>query len=131
MLFGHFDYAAFISIFAYASGSVVVPVVLVSLAHELGFSLESGGMTAGGALHLGRTLAMVISMLLCGFIAGRWGKRRSFGWSVMLVAIGMGLCAVAPTYGVLFLALMLAGFGEGVIEGLVTPRMPFGRSGYW
>jgi len=121
MLFGHFDYAAFISIFAYASGSVVVPVVLVSLAHELGFSLESGGMTAGGALHLGRTLAMVISMLLCGFIAGRWGKRRSFGWSVMLVAIGMGLCAVAPTYGILLLALMLAGFGEGIIEGLVTP----------
>jgi len=121
MLFGHFDYAAFISIFAYASGSVVVPVVLVSLAHELEFSLESGGMTAGGALHLGRTLAMVISMLLCGFIAGRWGKRRSFGWSVMLVTIGMALCAVAPTYGVLFLALMLAGFGEGMIEGLVTP----------
>jgi len=121
MLFGHFDYAAFISIFAYASGSVVVPVVLVSLAHELDFSLERGGMTAGGALHLGRTLAMVISMLLCGFIAGRWGKRRSFGWSVMLVTIGMGLCAIAPTYGVLFLALMLAGFGEGVIEGLVTP----------
>ena len=33
----------------------------------------------------------------------------------------MALCAVAPGYGVLFLALVVAGFGEGVIEGLATP----------
>ena len=51
MTFGRYDYAAFTSFFAYAAGSVVVPVALVSLARDLGFSLEQGGMTAGGALH--------------------------------------------------------------------------------
>jgi MFS family permease len=121
MDFGRFDYAAFMAFLAYAAGSVVVPVVLVLLARELGFSLEKGGMSAGGALHLGRTVPMVLSMLLCGFAAGRWGKRRTFGWSVVLMGLGMGLCALAPGYGLLFLALMLAGAGEGVIEGLATP----------
>jgi MFS family permease len=121
MSFGRFDYAAFLSFFAYASGSVVVPVALVALARDLGFSLEEGGMAAGGALHLGRTVPMVAAMALCGFAAGRWGKRRTFGVSVLLMGIGMGLCALAPRYGILFLALMIAGIGEGVIEGLATP----------
>ncbi len=69
MTFGRYDYAAFTSFFAYASGSVVVPVALVQLARGLGFSLESGGMSAGGALHLGRTVPMMAAMLLCGFLA--------------------------------------------------------------
>ena len=75
MTFGRYDYAAFLTFFAYASGSIVVPVALVILARDLGFSLESGGMTAGGALQLGRTVPMVGTMLLCGFAAGRWGTR--------------------------------------------------------
>ncbi len=121
MSFGRFDYAAFLTFFAYAAGSVVIPVVLVTLAHDLRFPLESGGMTAGGVLHLGRSLPMVVSMLLCGFMAGWWGKRRTLGWSVLLMATGMGLCAISPGYGILLLALILAGCGEGVIEGLATP----------
>lgn len=121
MKFGMYDFAAFNSFFAYAGGSVVVPVALVLLARDLGFSLEDGGMTAGGALHLGRTLPMVISLLLCGFLAGRWGKRRTMGISVAVMGIGVLLCAIAPVYGVLFVAVMIAGLGEGVVEGLATP----------
>lgn len=121
MVFGRYDCAAFLTYFAYASGSVVVPVALVALAHNLGFSLEEGGMTAGGALQLARTFPMVAAMLLCGFAAGHWGTRRTLGVSVLLMGMGMLLCAFAPAYGVLFLALMLAGVGEGVIEGLATP----------
>ena len=121
MTFRRYDYAAFSSFFTYAAGSVIVPVALVSLARDLGFSLESGGMTAGGALHLGRTIPMVVAMLLCGFAAGRWGKRKTFGAAVVLMGVGIALCAFAPVYGVLFLALMVAGFGEGIIEGLATP----------
>ena len=121
MAFGRYDYAAFAAFFAYAAGSVVVPVALVSLARDLGFSLEHGGMSAGGALHLGRTLSMVAAMLLCGFAAGRWGKRWTLGTSTALMGAGVLLCALAPGYGVLLFALALAGLGEGVIEGLATP----------
>ena len=121
MTFGRYDYAAFCSFFAYASGSVVVPVALVLLARDLGFTLEDGGMTAGGALHLGRTMLMVVALLLSGFAAGRWGKRRTMGMAVAMMGLGVMLCAAAPIYGVLFIALMVAGMGEGIIEGLATP----------
>lgn len=121
MTFGRYDYAAFNIYFAYAAGSVIVPVALVSLARDLEFSLESGGMSAAGALHLGRTATMVVTMLLCGFAAGRWGKRRTLGVAVVVMGLGVALCAVAPAYGVLLLALVLAGCGEGVIEGIGTP----------
>jgi MFS family permease len=121
MTFGRYDYASFNTFISFAAGSVIIPVALVSLARDLGFSLEVGGMTAGGALHLGRTIPMVAAMLLCGFAAGRWGKRKTFGAAVGLMGVGVALCALAPVYGVLFLALMVAGLGEGVIEGLSTP----------
>lgn len=121
MTFGRYDYATFGTFIAYAAGSVIVPVALVSLARDLGFPLESGGMSAAGALHLGRTATMVATLLLCGFAAGRWGKRRIFGLAVALVGLAIALCASAPSYGVLFLALVLAGCGEGVIEGIATP----------
>jgi MFS family permease len=121
MTFGRYDYAAFNTYFAYAAGSVIVPVALVSLARDLGFSLESGGMSAAGALHLGRTATMVATMLLCGFAAGRWGKRKTLGVAVVVMGLGVALCAVAPAYSVLLLALVLAGCGEGVIEGIGTP----------
>ncbi len=121
MSFGRFDYAAFITFIVYAAGSVAIPIVLVALARELGFSLEQGGMSAGGALSLGRTMPMVVSMLLSGILAGKWGKRRSLGWAVSLMGLGIGLSAISPGYTFLLLALMIAGIGEGVIEGLATP----------
>src|SRR5579884_2032200 len=64
---------------------------------------------------------MVASLLLCGFWAGRWGKRRTLGLAVLGMGLGMSLCALAPAYGFVLLALALAGLGEGVIEGLSTP----------
>ncbi len=121
LVFGRFDYAAFLSFFVYAAGTVVLPVTLVALADDLGFSLAQGGMTAGGALHLFRTVAIVASMLLCGFVAGRTGKRLAIGFALLLLTAGLALCATAPTYGVLLAALLLAGCGEGTIEGLATP----------
>lgn len=121
MTFGLYDYALFTSFFAYAAGSVVIPVALVALARDLNFSLESGGMTAGGGLHFGRTVPMMAGMLVCGFAAGFWGKRRTLGAAVALMAVGLLLCAAAPAYALLLLALMVAGFAEGIIEGLATP----------
>jgi MFS family permease len=118
---GRYDFASFLMYFVYAAGSLVIPISLVALARELGFSLEKGGLTAGGSLQIGRTLSIVATMLLCGFAAGRYGSRATLGWSVLLVGAGLALCAAAPSYGVLFLALVVAGVGEGVVEGLATP----------
>jgi fucose permease len=64
---------------------------------------------------------MVISMILCGWIAGQLGKARTLGISMLLMGIGILFCAISPVYGFIFLALIIAGTGEGLIEGLATP----------
>lgn len=121
MQFGWYDGAAFLSMVVYALGSVIVPVALVAVARDLGFSLEGGGMGRGGALQLARSVPMVATMLLCGFAAGRWGKRRSLGAAILVLGVGIAGAALSPAYGALFLAVMVAGLGEGVVEGLLTP----------
>lgn len=121
MKFGRYDYAAFSCFTGYACCSVVVPVVLIELARSLNFPLTDGGMGAGGALQLGRSIPMVFAMLFCGFAAGRWGKVPTLGVSLLIMAAGIMLASAAPAYGLLFLAVAIAGLGEGVIEGLATP----------
>ncbi len=121
MIFGRYDYAAFSALFSYASVSVVIPVALVSLARELGFDLESGGFAAGGALELSRSAGILLTMILSGFIAGKYGKRRTLGIAAILVGIGMLICSYAPAYSFVFVAIGIAGLGEGVIEALITP----------
>lgn len=118
---GRYDYATYATYIAYSSCSVIVPVILIEIARSLNFPLESGGQGAGGALQVGRSFFMVVAMIFCGFAAGKWGKRLTVGGSVLLMGLGIGIAAVAPSYGIIFLALAVAGFGEGIVEGLCTP----------
>lgn len=118
---GRYDYATYMTYISYSSCSVIIPVVLIEIARTLNFPLESGGQGAGGALQIGRSLFMVLAMIFCGFAAGKWGKRFTIGTSVILMGLGIGIASVAPSYGIIFLALAVAGFGEGIIEGLCTP----------
>ena len=92
MHFGRFDYASFSCFACYAAGSVVIPVALLPISQSLGFSLDKGGMTEGGALHIARTIPIVFAMIACGFIAGRFGKRITMGISVLLYSVGNSYC---------------------------------------
>jgi fucose permease len=60
-------------------------------------------------------------MIICGFLGARFGKRLTLGYSILAMGIGIGLCAIAPNYSILFTAILIAGLGEGIIEGLATP----------
>jgi len=119
--FGRYDLANFFCFGSYAACSVAIPMVLVALAKDLRFPLSQGGMAAGGALQLGRSIPMVAAMLLSGFSAGRFGKLRSLGGATLLMSVGIMFAAFAPGYLPLFAAICVAGFGEGVVEGLATP----------
>ncbi|MCD8350323.1 MAG: MFS transporter [Planctomycetaceae bacterium] len=121
MVFGRYDVGGCMAFMSYALCSLVIPMCLVPLALSLGFPLDDGGMSLGGALQMGRSIPMVVAMILCGFAAGRWGKRRTMGVSILFMAVGIMAASFAPVYGLLFVALAVAGLGEGVIEGLATP----------
>lgn len=118
---GYYDYAAYLSFSAYATCSVVIPMCLLPLAQELKFPLMEGGMGLGGALQLGRSIPITLTLLLSGFLAACWGNRLSVGAGVLLMAAGILCVSLAPGYWFLFAALAITGLGEGILEGLGTP----------
>ncbi len=121
MKFCRYDYGAFLSLASYAVCSMIIPIVLQPMAVDLDFPLEEGGKGLGGILQLGRSIPMVIAMIFCGWMAGKLGKARTLGVSLLFMGFGILLCAFSPAYGFIFLALIIAGSGEGMIEGLATP----------
>lgn len=121
LCFSRFDYAAWSVFIAYSSASLAVPVVLVQMAEDLKFPLLEGGMAIGGVLQMGRSVAMCLAMALSGFMAARWGNRRPVALSVCAVAIAFAMMFASSSWQVVLLFLLLAGLGEGIIEGLVTP----------
>lgn len=118
---GRYDYASFLALMAYAISSMIIPMVLYQLAKDMHFPLQDGGLGLGGALQLGRSIPMVISMLLCGFVAAKIGKAWTIGLSLLCMAAGIMSCSIAPGYVVLFFLIAFAGLGEGVVEGITTP----------
>jgi len=122
MTFGRYDYGTFGVYMAYAASSLVIPVILVAMALDLGFPLDQeGGKTLGGSLHAVRSVAITLTLVLSGFLAGRLGLRISMGGAALLMGVGILLVGIAPTYGVVVIAVLIAGLGEGIIEGLGTP----------
>ena len=119
--FHRYDYASYMAFFTYASSSLVVPVALMQIATSLGFPLADGGMGTGGALQLARSISMTILLVLSGFIAGRFGLRKSIGFSLLIMGIGALGAALANSYWMLFFAVLVSGCGEGYIEGTATP----------
>lgn len=121
MKFGKFDYAAFLLFCTYAICSLIIPVVLVEVARDLAFDLDKGGMSAGGVLQFGRSITMVGSMLICSMLASRYGLRRSLAAAAICMSCGIVFAAMSQWYWMLLAVLVVAGIGEGLIEGLATP----------
>ena len=119
--FGRYDYAGFCAFAAYACSSLVIPIVLVTMARELDFPLEDGGMTSGGQLHVFRSISMVVALLGSAFVASKIGKRWTMGLAMALMGVGIFICAFAPTYVFLIPCVLLAGIGEGLCEAIATP----------
>ncbi|MCQ2378723.1 MAG: MFS transporter [Victivallaceae bacterium] len=119
--FGRYDYAVYVAFIAYAMCSLSIPLVLVEMGKDLHFPLDDGGMTAGGTLHCVRSCAILLALLVCGVLAGRFGKRKMMGLASLLMGCGILLCAAAPAYFFLLPFLLTAGLGEGICEGLATP----------
>lgn len=116
MRFRSLDVAACIAFLAYSASATVTPIVLVQVRRELGF-----GLADGGALEVGRSALIFLTLLGSGFLAAHFGKARSLGLSLVLLGLGMGLYSRAESYGMLLIALALAGVGGGVVEALINP----------
>ena len=119
--FGRYDYAGFSAFIMYSVCSLAIPLMIVAMGRSLDFPLDDGGMAAGGTLHMVRSIFMIVSLFLCGAAGFIFGKRKTLGVSLIFFGAGIMCCAFTTKYWMLLPCLMVAGFGEGICEGLLTP----------
>ena len=118
---GRYDFASYACFTAYATCSLAIPLSVVAMGKSLAFPLDAGGMGAAGFLHMLRSIAMLIMLTICGWIAGKWGKRLTLGYGVLGMGLGILCCAFAQQYWMLMPFLFATGIGEGFIEGIASP----------
>lgn len=121
LFFGRYDYAAFSAFTMYSTVSLAIPIMIVAMGKSLNFPIDDGGMGAGGILHMVRSSFMLVTLLVCGFISARIGKRYSMALCMFLMGCGILCCSFAQAYWMLLPCLMFAGLGEGICEGIATP----------
>lgn len=121
LLLGRYDFAAYGAFTMYSVCSLSIPLMIVAIGKALNFPLDDGGMSSCGALHVTRSFAMLFTLLICGWVSSFLGKRITMGISIIMIGLGILLCSVAPAYWFLIPALLIAGLGEGVCEGILTP----------
>ena len=110
------DYAAALGMFVYASSAVATPIILLKIAEELRF-----GLAEGGGIEAVRATFLLAILIASGVVAARFGKTRSLGSGGIALAAGLFLYAIAPSYAVVLVAIVLVGLGGGVLEALLNP----------
>ncbi|MCC5829891.1 MAG: MFS transporter [Phycisphaeraceae bacterium] len=110
------DYACFVSFLCYSSSAVVSAVALQTLILELRFSLGQGGL-----IEVSRNLLNLGVLLAGAFVAARFGKVRSLGVGSIVMGVGLACYAIAPSFGLVLLAVGVVGAGSGLVEALINP----------
>jgi MFS family permease len=87
---------------------VILSLLADSVAKSFGVSTA-----AVGAVFTAQLAATAVGGVLFGWLADRFGRRRVLTWTIWVFAIGTGLCALAPNFGLFVLCRMVSGIGIG------------------
>ena len=113
------DSAARTSLFLYANTSVVLPVCLLAVTSELGFSF-----TQAGALSLIGSFVQFGILLGAIPIAAAMGKIRPLRWGIWIIAGGLLLFTRITGYVQALAAIAVIALGQALIEALQKISTP-------
>jgi predicted MFS family arabinose efflux permease len=96
-------------------GPLGIPSIAPLIRDDLGLSVTQAGSFLS-AYYVGP----VLMSLPAGWFADRWGARGAMVLGQVLIALGLGAVAVAPSFPVIVTILVLAGVGYGVLNPTTT-----------
>ncbi len=108
--------ASCVSLFIYSSGSVALPICLVRISEELGFTL-----TQGGSLGFFASIEQFFVLIASSFLAARFGKIRVLRAGLVALAAGLSLFTLSHSYAAAIGMMLVIGLGNALLEALLTP----------
>ncbi len=115
---GRYDWAVFSGMFSHAFSLQVMPIILLAVSNQLGFSLAEGGFAKGGMISVATGLATAIATFSCSYLVSSFGKRRAFAGGLVILLLGLIAVSFARSYEMYVVYMMLAGVGGGIILGV-------------
>ena len=110
------DIASRASMFTYANTAVIIPISLVAITTDMGFSL-----TQAGSLSLISSILQFAVLLGSIPMAAAIGKIRSLRGALWVLGSGMLLFTKTSSYISTILIITIIASGQAVIEALLTP----------
>lgn len=87
-------------------------IILSFLASDVAQTFGVSTATIGGVF-TAQLAATAVGGVGFGWLADRYGRRRVLTWTIWVFAVGTGLSALAPNFGVFLLLRVVAGLGVG------------------
>jgi len=72
-------------------------------------------------MEIARTFLVVLVLLIAGFSAHKWGKKRFITSGHYVLAAGLLMASLSQNYPMLIASLMIIGIGGGFLEALMNP----------
>ncbi len=110
------DVASMATMFIYAASASVLPICLVKMSEEISFNL-----TQGGSLGFIASMVQFFVLLSSSYFAGKFGKIKIIKFSLLILSLGLFLFTKSDTYLLSAFLIIVIGFGQGFLEGLLTP----------
>ena len=111
--FGQYDWAVFLSLFFHAFAFLLLPIILLPVSLELGFSLADYGK-----VQMYNGMMSIIAIIASGFIANKIGIKRTFILSLVVVLVGLVLLSFAESYFFYVCAIMIASAAGSIVTCL-------------
>ena len=110
------DIASWGGFVVFATSSVITPICLPEISDTL-----SADLSEGGGMETARTFVILVVLVLAGFSARKWGKKRFITLGQYLLAAGLLMTSFSQSYLMLIIALMITGIAGGFAEALINP----------
>lgn len=104
------------SLFIYSASAILLPVSLVTISEELGFTL-----TQGGSLGFLTSIEQFFVLIASSFAAARFGKIRVLRAGLLTLAAGLLLFVLSGSWLAAMAFMLVIGLGNGLLEALLTP----------
>ncbi|HAK45196.1 MAG TPA: MFS transporter [Spirochaeta sp.] len=110
------DRSAYATMVIYAASVNIIPIALVKISDELSINLTQAGIF-GFITSIEQFFILILSI----FGAARFGKIRLLRTALLITAAGLLAFAFSRSYVMAVSLIVIVGFGNAIIEGVITP----------